>query len=49
LHAVADTLRALQRRNFYQLCADVRHAGRYYHEYTMSVTVERDSPTGQRK
>ncbi|WP_084396419.1 antitoxin of toxin-antitoxin stability system [Henriciella aquimarina] len=47
LHAIADMLQAVQRRNFYQLCADIRHSGRYYHEYTMLVTVERDSPSGQ--
>ena len=47
LHAVADALQAVQRRNFYQLCADIRHSGRYCHEYTMSVTVERDSANGQ--
>lgn len=24
-----------------------QHQGRYYHEYSMHITVERDSPTGQ--
>ena len=47
LHAIADRLQAIQRRNFYQLAADVSHRGRYYHEYTMSVEVTRDSPVWQ--
>ena len=40
-------LHAGQRRNFYQLAAEVSHRGRYYHEYTMSVHVTRDSPRWQ--
>jgi len=47
LHRIADTLQAIQRRNFYQLRADASHRGHYYHEYCMSITVERDSPTWQ--
>ncbi len=47
LHGIADRLQAIQRRNFYQLAAEVSHRGRYYHEYTMSVDVTRDSPSGQ--
>jgi hypothetical protein len=47
LHQIADALQAVQRHNFYQLRADVRHRGRYYHEYCMEVTVERDSPAMQ--
>lgn len=47
LHRIADTLQAVQRRNFYQLTAAVTHRGRYYHEYSMDIDVERDSPTGQ--
>ena len=47
LHDIADRLQAIQRRNFYQLAAEVSHRGRYYHEYTMSVDVTRDSPSGQ--
>ncbi|MEH3046680.1 antitoxin of toxin-antitoxin stability system [Sphingomonas adhaesiva] len=47
LHAIADALGAIQRRNFYQLRADIRHRGRYYHEHSMAIAVERDSPTGQ--
>jgi len=47
LHRLADALQAIQRRNFYQLRADASHHGQYYHEYCMSISVERDSPTWQ--
>ena len=47
LHEIADALADIQRRNFYQLTVDIRQRGPYYHEYTMTVDVERDSPTGQ--
>ena len=47
LHRIADALQAIQRRNFYQLRADIRHSGHYYHEYCMAIAVERDSPIGQ--
>lgn len=47
LHAIADALLATQRRNFYQLRADVSHRGHYYHEYCMAISVERNSPTWQ--
>ena len=47
LHAIADDLQHVQRRNFYQLGALIRQSGRYYHEYSMTIEVERDSPTGQ--
>ena len=47
LHSIADRLQAVQRRNFYQLSADVTHRGRYYHEYCMTIDVSRDSPSGQ--
>ena len=42
-----DRLRAIQRRNFYQLAAEVSHRGRYCHEYTMSIDFTRDSRTLQ--
>lgn len=42
LHRIADALRAVQSRNFYQLSADVSHRGRYYHEHSMAISVERD-------
>ena len=47
LHEIADALLAIQRRNFYQLRAETSHRGHYYHEYCMSISVERDSPTYQ--
>ncbi|MBA4208421.1 MAG: antitoxin of toxin-antitoxin stability system [Parvibaculum sp.] len=47
LHRIADALGAIQRRNFYQLRAAITHHGRYYHEYTMAISVERDSPAYQ--
>ncbi len=47
LHAIADGLQAIQRRNFYQLRADASHRGHYYHEYCMAISVERESPTYQ--
>ena len=46
-HGIADRLQAIQRRNFYQLSAEVSHWSRYYHEYTMSVDVTRESGTWQ--
>jgi hypothetical protein len=47
LHRIADAMQAIQRRNFYQLRADVSQRGRYCHEYSMSIAVERDSPNNQ--
>ena len=47
LHRIADALQAIQRRNFYQLRADVNQRGRGCHEYCMSIAVERDSPNNQ--
>ncbi|ODT65214.1 MAG: antitoxin of toxin-antitoxin stability system [Pelagibacterium sp. SCN 63-23] len=47
LHRIADALRQVQRRNFYQLHAHARHRGHYYHEHCMAISVERDSPTDQ--
>lgn len=47
LHRIADDLHAVQRRNFYQLHAAITHRGRYYHDYSMTIAVERDSPAGQ--
>ena len=35
-------MQAAQRRNFYQLRADVTHRGNYYHAFTMAVSVSRD-------
>lgn len=47
LHQIADALQAIQHRNYYQLTAEARRHGRYYHEYCMAITVERTSPRGQ--
>lgn len=47
LHRIADSLQAIQRRNFYQLSAEASHRGPYCHEYCMSISVERSSPTYQ--
>lgn len=47
LHAIADSLQAIQRHNFYQLRADVSHRGHYYHEYCMAMSVKRESRTYQ--
>ena len=47
LHRIADELQALQRKNFWQLNAAVRQRGRYCHEHTMTIEVERHSPTWQ--
>ncbi|AMK21705.1 antitoxin of toxin-antitoxin stability system [Sphingobium sp. TKS] len=47
LHDLADALQTVQGRNFYQLHAQARHRGHYYHEYCMEIAVERESPTGQ--
>ena len=47
LHRIADELQAVQRKNFWQLNAGIRRNGRYCHEYTMAIEVERDSPTWQ--
>ena len=47
LHRIADELQAIQKRNFWQVHASIRQQGRYCHEYTMAIEVERDSPTWQ--
>jgi hypothetical protein len=47
LQGIADRLQAIQRRNFFQLRAEITHHGHYSHEYSMRIAVERDSPTGQ--
>ncbi|WP_413207958.1 antitoxin of toxin-antitoxin stability system [Rhodospirillum sp. A1_3_36] len=47
LQAIADALFEVQRRNFYQLRAEVRRRGRGCDETALSVSVERDSPTFQ--
>ncbi len=47
LHRIADVLQDVQRRNFFQLEARIRQNGRYCHENTMTIEVERDSPFRQ--
>ncbi len=47
LHRIAGALQAIQRRNFYQLSSVAVHRGRYHHEYSMAITVERDGPVMQ--
>ena len=47
LHRIADELQAVQRRNFFQVNASIAQRGRYCHEYSMAIEVERDSPTWQ--
>lgn len=47
LHAIADQLTTLQRRNFYRLTARITQRGPYCHEYTMRIDASRDSPSGQ--
>ncbi len=46
LHRIADALQAVQKRNFWQLQAEISHRGRYCHPYSMDITVTRNSPTG---
>jgi hypothetical protein len=43
LHEIAEDLQRIQRRNFYQLTASVRHSGHYHHSGCTSVLVDRDS------
>lgn len=47
MHRIADEFQAVQRRNFYQLHSTIRQQGRYCHEYTMKIEIERDSSTWQ--
>ncbi len=35
LHRIADALQAVQKRNFWQLQAEISHRGRYCHPYSM--------------
>lgn len=47
LHDIADRLAAAQKPNFHQLTAKITHRGPYCHEHTMTIEVDRDSPSGQ--
>ncbi len=44
LQEIAARLQSIQRRNFYQITADVTHRGHYCHEYSMDIVVDRNSP-----
>jgi hypothetical protein len=43
LAAIADQLEQIQRKNLYALEARLTHRGRYYHEHSMEISVERNS------
>lgn len=47
LLGIADRITNIQRRNFYQLEATIDRRGRYCHEYSMIIDVERSSAQGQ--
>ena len=47
LTAIADQLQQVQRKNLYALEARVTHRGRYYHEHSMEISVERNSDPSQ--
>ncbi len=47
LAAISDQLQLIQRKNLYALEARMTHRGRYYHEYTMEISVGRASDTYQ--
>lgn len=47
LAAIADQLQQIQRKNLYALEARVTHRGRYYHEHSMEISVERSSDRDQ--
>jgi hypothetical protein len=40
LHAIADRLAKVQRRNFYRLEATLTHSGSYYHENSVFISVQ---------
>ena len=42
-----DLLQQIQRKNFYALEARITHRGRYYHEHSMEISVERSSGNDQ--
>lgn len=43
LAAITDQLQQIQRKNLYALEARLTHRGRYYHEHSMEISVERNS------
>jgi len=40
LHEIAERLTKVQKRNFYDLYATVKHSGHYHHEYCTHIHVE---------
>ena len=46
LHDIADRICSIQRRNFYQLSADITQSGLYCHQHTMNIQLHRDHPHG---
>ena len=47
LHDIVEALAEVQKRNFYQVSASIRHSGHYYHAYCTSINVDRDSDNYQ--
>lgn len=47
LAAIAEQLQQIQRKNLYALEARVTHRGRYHHEHSMEISVERNSDRSQ--
>lgn len=47
LAEIADQLQSIQRKNLYALEARLTHRGRYYHEHSMEISVERSSDRDQ--
>jgi hypothetical protein len=43
LNRIVKTLASIQKRNFYQLSASVKHSGHYYHELCTVVDVDHDN------
>lgn len=43
LAAIADQFQRIQRKNLYALEARITHRGRYYHEHSMAISIERNS------
>lgn len=47
LHGIAQSLADIQKRNFYQLYANVSHSGHYYHSGCTSISMDRSSDNYQ--
>jgi hypothetical protein len=46
LQDIAERLDEVQRAHALALRAAIRHTGRYYHEYSMDISIELDGPDG---